>query len=384
MGSIGEMLARRAAMSGVALRPRRLPRVSHAVPANGQANWESPTAVVTDSENARAMALLRGIEPRPFSDPDDVEPEVGPDVGPVSQGLSVSPGLSDFPGPDGSQRLDDFPRLSVSPGLSDFPGPDGSQRLDDFPRLSISHGLDDALGLDAALADSVQALENLRSVTVACAQTFGFTEAAGFAGRVEEISRTVEYLQVIAAHAVERTRTQAQQARPSSSAGTGWQTGWTDPATTDPAVPASTAGPNPATATAGIAGASRAATSEGAVAGSAAVTAADAAAVAMMATGMPRNSCVRACGSAKAKPTVGSHWPLRSSPGPESPGNTSRPAVKSWPRPSKPRRYPPGPRRSSAAHWIKYASSPTTTPSPGWNTPSPAPPSSPTPTSSPK
>ncbi|MGO4590368.1 DUF222 domain-containing protein [Paenarthrobacter sp. 2TAF44] len=274
MGSIGEMLARRAAMSGVALRPRRLPRVSHAVPANGQANWESPTAVVTDSENARAMALLRGIEPRPFSDPDDVEPEVGPDVGPVSQGLSVSPG------PDGSQRLDDFPRLSVSPGLSDFPGPDGSQRLDDFPRLSISHGLDDALGLDAALADSVQALENLRSVTVACAQTFGFTEAAGFAGRVEEISRTVEYLQVIAAHAVERTRTQAQQARPSSAAGTGWQTGWTDPATTHPAAPASTAGPNPATATAGIAGASRAATSDGAVAGSAAVTAADAAAVA--------------------------------------------------------------------------------------------------------
>ncbi|MET4620824.1 hypothetical protein ABIE18_002280 [Arthrobacter sp. 2762] len=211
--------------------------------AHGQAGRESPTAAVTDSENARAMALLRGIEPRPFSDPADVEPKVGPDVVPVSPGLRLSPVL------DGSKGL------------------------------SVSHGLDGALGLEGALADSAQALESLRSVTVAGALTFGFAEAARFAGRVEEISRTVEYLQVIAAHAVERTRTQAQHARPSSAAGTGWQTGWTDPATTDPAttdpavpVPAAAGGPNPATAT--VAG------SDAAGGSASAVTAADAAAVA--------------------------------------------------------------------------------------------------------
>ncbi len=35
---------------------------------------------------------------------------------------------------------------------------------------------------------------------------FGLVEAADFAGRVEELSRTVEYLQLIAAAAVDRTR----------------------------------------------------------------------------------------------------------------------------------------------------------------------------------
>src|SRR4029453_16099416 len=171
MGSIGDILARRAAMSGATLRPRRLPLGSHTMSAHGQAGRESPTAVVTDSQNARAMALLRGIEPQAIA-----ALKVASEVIPVSSGL------------------------------------------------------------DGALANTVEALERLRSVTVAGALTFGFAEAARFAGRVEEISRTVEYLQVIAAHAVERTRTQAQHARPSSAAGTGWQTGWTDPGTTDPGV----------------------------------------------------------------------------------------------------------------------------------------------------
>src|SRR4051812_32914448 len=93
MGSIGEMLARRAVMSGAALRPRRLPLGSHTIPAHGQAGCESPTAVGADSENARGIWLLRGIEPGPFSDPDRVEPKVGHDVESVSSGLSVSAGL---------------------------------------------------------------------------------------------------------------------------------------------------------------------------------------------------------------------------------------------------------------------------------------------------
>ncbi|WP_416416054.1 HNH endonuclease signature motif containing protein [Paenarthrobacter aromaticivorans] len=221
MGSIGEILARRAAVTGASLRPRRVPLGSHSGAAHGQDGCESPTAAVTDSEKLRAMALLRGIKPLPVPEPDETD-------------------------------RDAFPGLGVSHGLEDARGLDGSLGLEDARGLDGSLGLEDARGIEGALADSVEALESLRSCTVAGALSFGFAEAAGFAGRVEEISRTVEYLQVIAAHAVERTRTQAQQARPST-AGTGWQTGWTDPATTDsgttdPAAPAP--GPNPATATA--------------------------------------------------------------------------------------------------------------------------------------
>ncbi|MBU8868061.1 HNH endonuclease signature motif containing protein, partial [Paenarthrobacter aromaticivorans] len=237
MGSIGEILSRRAAVTGASLRPRRVSLGSHAGPTHGQDGCESPTAAVTDSESLRAMALLRGVKPLPVPEP-------------------------------GEADRDAFPGHGVSHGLEDARGLDGSL------------GLEDARGIEGALADSVEALESLRSCTVAGALSFGFAEAAGFAGRVEEISRTVEYLQVIAAHAVERTRTQAQQARPST-AGTGWQTGWTDPATTDPATtdPGTTdsgttdpavpsPAPNPATPTATAAG-SAAAGGSAAAAGSA-------------------------------------------------------------------------------------------------------------------
>ena len=55
----------------------------------------------------------------------------------------------------------------------------------------------------------------------------GFAEAADFAGLAEEISRRFEYLQVLAAAAVDRTRTEAisNAARPASKAA-GWITGW--------------------------------------------------------------------------------------------------------------------------------------------------------------
>ncbi|BCW66704.1 HNH endonuclease [Arthrobacter sp. NicSoilB4] len=54
----------------------------------------------------------------------------------------------------------------------------------------------------------------------------GFREAADFAGTVEEFSRIAEYLQLVAAGAVDRTRTQA--AATATKAGTGWTTGWRD------------------------------------------------------------------------------------------------------------------------------------------------------------
>ncbi|MCD4853787.1 HNH endonuclease, partial [Arthrobacter sp. AK01] len=51
-----------------------------------------------------------------------------------------------------------------------------------------------------------------------------------------------EYLQIVAAHAVERTRLEAQNSRPGSSAAAPeWRTGWTDQVTgaTDPEAPVS-------------------------------------------------------------------------------------------------------------------------------------------------
>jgi hypothetical protein len=59
----------------------------------------------------------------------------------------------------------------------------------------------------------------------------GYVEAAKYAGDVENLSRTVEYLQVLSAGAVDRTRTQAIAAADAARAsrsrtGKGWVTGW--------------------------------------------------------------------------------------------------------------------------------------------------------------
>ncbi|MGO4473936.1 HNH endonuclease, partial [Arthrobacter sp. M-10] len=100
-------------------------------------------------------------------------------------------------------------------------------------------------GLDLAVA----AMDALRSTAVADARSFGFLDAADFAGTVEEISRTVEFLQLVAAHAVERTRSEAQASRRPSAA-PGWRTGWTEPAAADTGTAAADAGgqSDPATA----------------------------------------------------------------------------------------------------------------------------------------
>ncbi|WP_369745468.1 DUF222 domain-containing protein [Paenarthrobacter sp. AMU7] len=84
--------------------------------------------------------------------------------------------------------------------------------------------------LEAALFEGAAAADALRSIAAGEARLFGFVEAADFAGKVEEIARSVEYLQVVAAQAVERTRTEALQAGPGSSAAAPqWRTGWTEP-----------------------------------------------------------------------------------------------------------------------------------------------------------
>ncbi|WP_462200245.1 HNH endonuclease signature motif containing protein [Arthrobacter sp. B2a2-09] len=77
------------------------------------------------------------------------------------------------------------------------------------------------------LDQAVAAMDALRSTAASDARSLGFTDAADFAGKIEEISRTVEFLQIVAAEAVERTRSEAQASR-QSSAGPGWRTGWTE------------------------------------------------------------------------------------------------------------------------------------------------------------
>ncbi len=77
----------------------------------------------------------------------------------------------------------------------------------------------------------------MSSTAVDDAALLGFREAADFADKVEEISRAAEYLQIIAAGAVERSRREAAAAARSAAAGSdsgaggsgaavGWVTGW--------------------------------------------------------------------------------------------------------------------------------------------------------------
>ena len=79
-------------------------------------------------------------------------------------------------------------------------------------------------GLDAALA----ALRAVGSTAVEDAGSWGFRAASDFAGSVEEVSRAVEYLQLVAAAAVDRTRKQSAAAATGAVAGavTAWTTGW--------------------------------------------------------------------------------------------------------------------------------------------------------------
>ncbi|GGV33471.1 HNH endonuclease [Paenarthrobacter nicotinovorans] len=94
-----------------------------------------------------------------------------------------------------------------------------------------------AAGLAESLALGAAAVAAVRSLAAEETRLFDFTEAADFAGSVEEISRALEYLQVVAAQTVERTRTEAQRAAPAQQPGQSpasgaqeWRTGWTEPA----------------------------------------------------------------------------------------------------------------------------------------------------------
>ena len=122
------------------------------------------------------------------------------------------------------------PSREARTGYSSEPAQPSPRSVGQLPRPE--HLLAAGPDLTALLEDGAALLDSARLSATAEARLLGFVEAADFAGRVEEISRSVEYLQIVAAQAVERARKEAQQAGPGSSAAApGWRTGWTDPPT---------------------------------------------------------------------------------------------------------------------------------------------------------
>ncbi|WP_427130475.1 DUF222 domain-containing protein [Pseudarthrobacter sp. S9] len=84
------------------------------------------------------------------------------------------------------------------------------------------------------VAGALALLQSVNSTAVEDAALWTFRTAADFAGQVEELSRTVEFLQLVAAGAVDRTRNRA--AVSAASGGKGWTTGWLDDSTGGPAL----------------------------------------------------------------------------------------------------------------------------------------------------
>ncbi|MFW0772729.1 hypothetical protein ACLRGI_06135, partial [Paenarthrobacter nitroguajacolicus] len=191
MGIIGQIVARRVqARRADALMHQRSPQ-SLSVPAR-RAEYQRTTAAGANAYSFRGAGLLPGLESRNGS----------PDFS--TQGFSfgdTEPGLRVIPAADIKRRA----------------------RLIDEGQLSPSPE-------DGPLTRAGEALRSLRESAADDARLFGFVEAADFAGKVEEISRSLEYLQLVAAQAVERTRKEAQLSGPGSSAAAPeWRTGWTEP-----------------------------------------------------------------------------------------------------------------------------------------------------------
>ena len=90
----------------------------------------------------------------------------------------------------------------------------------------------EAVDVDCALETALALLRSCTGTAVPDAALFGVTEASDFAGRVEELSRVVDFLQLVAAGAVDRTRSQAAAgartaaAKVGTDAPAGWLTGW--------------------------------------------------------------------------------------------------------------------------------------------------------------
>ncbi|MET3922103.1 DUF222 domain-containing protein [Arthrobacter sp. UYEF20] len=98
---------------------------------------------------------------------------------------------------------------------------------------------------DCSLTGALALLRDATTTAAADAALFGVSGASDFAGRVEELSRMAEYLQIVAAAAVDRTRHDALTASAAAAAGSGsstgapagWLTGWNTAGTAEAGAP---------------------------------------------------------------------------------------------------------------------------------------------------
>ncbi|ALV41185.1 hypothetical protein AU252_08500 [Pseudarthrobacter sulfonivorans] len=102
------------------------------------------------------------------------------------------------------------------------------------------------LTADAGLAPVIASVNAAAASAPGTLAMASYVEAADLAGLVEELSRTVDYLQILAADAVDRTRTQAITAAATTRTTRDWVTGWDNGVETlnetDAAWPAGTTG----------------------------------------------------------------------------------------------------------------------------------------------
>ncbi|YAK88625.1 DUF222 domain-containing protein [Paenarthrobacter nitroguajacolicus] len=213
MEGIRQILARRTGSSDAAAAPLRISSFSAEEPSRAAARNCTTTATDASADfspNARLLLVPGSLStPEKAHSASPTPEEAAPEEAPRAIATPVK------------NAPEKEPR-TVSTGLRSSGAP-----------AMVAALREGAAGRDlAVLLDEGKAfLDSARSSAADEARLLGFVEAADFAGRVEEISRSVEFLQLLAAHAVERTRQDAQHTAPGSSgAAPGWRTGWTEPA----------------------------------------------------------------------------------------------------------------------------------------------------------
>ncbi len=144
-------------------------------------------------------------------------------------GLVFAGRLRAVPGPVKADVAEPLPAA----GHASAPLPPDSPSSPDQPLAAAPFPAGYPSGVDEPL--SLSEIGGLLAAAAAAAPRIlagaGYVETADFAGQVEELSRSVEYLQILAAGTVERTRTQAIAAADAARAGRsrtgkGWVTGW--------------------------------------------------------------------------------------------------------------------------------------------------------------
>ncbi|MCU1562609.1 MAG: hypothetical protein JWN05_988 [Arthrobacter sp.] len=98
--------------------------------------------------------------------------------------------------------------------------------LDTDHSAGKDHGAGTARVQHPDVDGALTTLHGVSSTAVEDAAFWGFQAASDFAGQVEELSRTVEYLQLVAAAAVDRARKESAAA--AATVRTSWTTGWRD------------------------------------------------------------------------------------------------------------------------------------------------------------